>query len=89
MNIIQQADACRFIAHITNAPEDKHAKLEYELLDNHTINFSHTYVPFRLRGKGYAEALVEAGLAWARKEKFNIKTSCWYVEKFIEAEKQK
>jgi len=84
MNIIQQADAFRFIVNIDKSKGDALAKLEYEFLDKQTINFTHTYVPFRLRGKGYAEALVQAGLFWARNSNLNIKTDCWYVAKFLD-----
>ncbi len=58
------------------------AKLEYSL-DNNEVTFTSTYVPFRLRGKGFAEALVETGLQWARSEKFAIASTCWYVDRFI------
>jgi len=59
------------------------AHLDYELINNDIVNFTHTYVPFRQRGKGHAEALVEAGLLWAKQQGLQIETSCWYVEKFL------
>ena len=34
--------------------------LDYELHGT-SVNFTHTYVPFRLRGKGLAEALAPGG----------------------------
>jgi len=40
-------------------------------------------VPFRLRGKGLAEQLVEVGLAWAKEQGYDIKADCWYVAKFL------
>ncbi len=88
MNIIQQANMYRFIVDIKGAADDKVAKLEYEFLDNKTIHFTHTYVPFSLRGKGHAEALVNTGLAWAAVQKFNVQTSCWYVAKFLDNKPQ-
>ena len=59
--------------------------LDYEL---HTgselmIDFTHTYVPFSLRGQGLAEHLVEVGLAWAKEQDYQIEASCWYVKKFL------
>lgn len=59
------------------------AILEYRLLDAQSVDFTSTYVPFRQRGKGHAEALVEAGLTWARAQNLNIQASCWYVDKFL------
>lgn len=56
--------------------------LDYEIHTN-TVNFTHTYVPFRLRGKGLAEELVKAGLAWADAQELRKEASCWYVKKFL------
>lgn len=56
--------------------------LEYRL-SRQNIDFSHTYVPFRLRGQGLAEVLVEYGLEWARSQGYDIEASCWYVNKFL------
>lgn len=47
------------------------------------VDFTHTYVPPALRGRGLAEALVRHGLAWAKQEGYNIQASCWYVAKFL------
>lgn len=58
------------------------AKLEYRL-EGDDIVFTSTYVPFRLRGKGYAEQLVAQGLAWANQQGYKITTTCWYVEKYL------
>jgi uncharacterized protein len=62
---------------------DKEAVLEYTLSNDGVIDFNRTYVPFSLRGKGLAEALVEEGLGWARQEGYVINASCWYVQKFL------
>lgn len=59
------------------------AKLEYSL-DNNEVTFTSTYVPFRLRGKGLAEALVETGLQWAKDEKLGVASTCWYVDRFLD-----
>jgi len=61
------------------------AVLDYRLLAERGINFHHTYVPESLRGQGVAEALVRAGLAWARQEGLRIEASCWYVQRFLRA----
>lgn len=66
------------------------AVLEYRLLPSAsedkqpaTINFTHTYVPPELRGRGLAESLVRHGLKWARAQGYQIRASCWYVNKFL------
>ncbi len=66
--------------------EGKEAELTYELPDAGRVNFLRTYVPFSLRGKGYAELLVEAGLGWAKDRRLQVETCCWYVEKFLPAQ---
>lgn len=66
---------------VESQPDSAH--LNYEFIDDGHINFTHTYVPFRQRGKGVAEALVQAGLKWAYEENLIISTSCWYVEKYM------
>jgi predicted GNAT family acetyltransferase len=37
-----------------------------------------------MRGKGLAESLVRAALAWARAEKLKVVPQCSYVARFIE-----
>lgn len=62
--------------------DGKESVLEY-VVKGTTVDFTHTYVPFRLRGRGLAEELVSAGLAWAKGESFNMTASCSYVRKFL------
>ncbi|TNC83765.1 MAG: GNAT family N-acetyltransferase [Thalassolituus sp.] len=62
--------------------DGKECVLDY-VLKGDIVNFTHTYVPFRLRGKGLAEELVKAGLQWANDNSLTIKASCWYVKKFL------
>ncbi|ROS00966.1 hypothetical protein EDC56_1389 [Sinobacterium caligoides] len=62
----------------------KVAELQYSLLTNNRCDFHHTYVPFSMRGKGYAELLVEVGLAWSRAEGYQSCASCRYVAKFLQ-----
>jgi len=58
--------------------------LDYQLDSEQTsVDFTHTFVPFSLRGQGLAEKLVHHGLAWAKEQNLNIKASCWYVDKFL------
>ena len=60
----------------------KECVLDYSIRGTQ-IDFTHTYVPFGLRGQGLAEVLVEAGLSWAREQNYSPAASCWYVQKFL------
>lgn len=62
--------------------DEQECVLDYVVNGTH-IDFTHTYVPFRLRGQGLAEQLVEEGLKWARGQQYQIEASCWYVRKFL------
>lgn len=50
--------------------------------------FTHTFVPGELRGRGIAEKLVRAALAFARQEKLGVVPACSYVAVFIERHKE-
>jgi predicted GNAT family acetyltransferase len=63
------------------------ALLQYRLLPGNGIDFSHTFVPPALRGRGIAEKLVRKGLSWAREQGYEIQASCWYVQRFIRPRK--
>jgi len=76
--IIHLIDEQKFVINIGQAQ----ASLSYDLFDDQ-INFTHTFVPTELRGKGLAEKLVRHGLNWANSEKLIIEASCWYVQKFL------
>ncbi len=77
--VTHQAESQRFIIEL---PKDA-AILVYKMLTADCVDFTHTYVPFRARGQGHAEALVEAGLLWAKQQGYKIQASCWYVDKFL------
>jgi predicted GNAT family acetyltransferase len=62
--------------------DGKECLLTYAL-NGTTVDFTHTYVPFSLRGQGFAEQLVQAGLSWAHAQQYTITASCWYVRKFL------
>lgn len=82
--IEHDAKACRFFF---EGPKGD-AELTYEWCGDQTVNFTHTYVPFSLRGKGLADLLVEKGLAWARGAGLELTTCCWFVEKYLDAESE-
>lgn len=88
-HVIHDMDGYQFFIGLDSKPSENtlsadSAHLDYELTDNQTINFTHTFVPFKLRGKGLAEKLVVAGIQWANENNFKIETNCWYVEKYLE-----
>lgn len=55
---------------------------EYELAGG-VVVFTHTLVPAELRGRGIAEKLVRAALAWARAGRRRVVPACSYVATFI------
>ncbi|MCF1427285.1 MAG: N-acetyltransferase [Shewanella sp.] len=78
MDVSHEQNNSRFVLTL-----DGHlAELEYRL-SGQDVDFSRTFVPPELRGKGVAEKLVRAGLAWAKEQHLNISASCWYVQKFL------
>lgn len=83
MEIQHEIERQRFVLHLDGGE----AVLEYRLLPGNGIDFSHTFVPPALRGRGVAEKLVRTGLGWARTQEFEIQASCWYVQRFIRPRK--
>lgn len=79
MNIEHLQDQQRFVL----MKDGKECHLDYQMLSATDIDFTHTYVPFGLRGHGLAQILVEHGLAWAKGQSFKIQASCWYVRDFL------
>lgn len=63
--------------------KDEHQCLLEYVVKGTDIDFTHTYVPFALRGQGLAEQLVKEGLAWAKKKNYSIQASCSYVHKWL------
>lgn len=60
-----------------------HCELTYRREGDHVV-FTHTFVPPELRGRGVAEQLVRAGLAWAKGEGRRVVPACSYVARFIQ-----
>jgi predicted GNAT family acetyltransferase len=61
--------------------------LEYRLTGD-AIDFTRTFVPEALRGRGIAEQLVRTGIAWARGQGYAMQASCWYARRFLERGRQ-
>jgi predicted GNAT family acetyltransferase len=83
MDIEHDVERRRFVLLV----DGSEALLEYRVLPGNAIDFSHTFVPPMLRGRGIAEKLVRRGLAWAREQNYEIQASCWYVQRFIRPRK--
>jgi predicted GNAT family acetyltransferase len=62
---------------------DERAALKYRMDGACSVDFYNTFVPRLARGRGIAEALVDAGLAWATEKNYEQRASCWYVQKHL------
>lgn len=83
ISVTHQPDQQRFVTVL----EGQESMLEYRLLPDHGIDFTHTFVPESLRGQGIAEKLVRTGIGWAREQGFEMTASCWYVSRILKRAK--
>jgi hypothetical protein len=60
------------------------AVVDYEVLDDGTLDLRRTFVSEELRGEGLAAQVVRFALDWARDHDKKIVATCPYVAKFIE-----
>ncbi|WP_400191631.1 GNAT family N-acetyltransferase [Hymenobacter sp. B81] len=60
------------------------AELTYARPADGVVDFQHTYVDESLRGQGLAEQLAQAALAWARQEKLRVRTSCRFMQAYVD-----
>ncbi len=65
------------------APDDP-AELAYSLPQEGVIDFTHTFVPEAQRGQGLAEELARTGLAYARQQHLQVRTSCKFMRAFVQ-----
>jgi predicted GNAT family acetyltransferase len=70
----------------TGSPEQP-AELAYSLPDTGVIDFTHTFVPEDQRGQGTANELARAALAYARQHHLKVRTSCEFMEAFVQRNK--
>ncbi|RYY10281.1 MAG: N-acetyltransferase [Cytophagaceae bacterium] len=68
----------------TTGSAEQPAELAYSLPDKGTIDFTHTFVPEDQRGQGIAGELARAGLAYARQQHLNVRTSCEFMAAFVQ-----
>ena len=85
IRVIHQPDKQRFMTE----HDGQESVLEYRLLPDRGVEFTHTFGPVALRGHGIAEKLMRTGLDWARQQEFEITSSCWYVSRFLTRRKQR
>lgn len=83
VSVTHEPDRQRFVSVL----EGQESVLEYRLLPDQGIDFTHTFVPKALRGKGIAEKLVRTGIGWAREQGFEMTASCWYVSRILKRRK--
>lgn len=83
ISVTHQPDQQRFVTVL----EGQESVLEYRLLPDHGIDFTHTFVPESLRGQGIAEKLARTGIGWAREQGFEMTASCWYVSRILKRRK--
>ena len=68
----------------TSGPAAQPAELAYTLPEPGVIDFVHTFVPEAQRGQGVAEQLAQAGLAYARQQQLQVRTSCEFMEAYVQ-----
>jgi len=60
------------------------AVVEYNRVDERTLNFWHTFVPPDLRGRGIADELVRQALDDAYSRGYRVVPSCWFVRVYMQ-----
>ena len=80
MPIEHDLEAHRFFVHLPTGT----ALLAYAPVGDDRLEFYSTYVPPNVRGQGIGGRLVEAGLAYARREGCRVIPTCWFVAQWIE-----
>ena len=68
----------RFELHING----HQAMLNYIMMRD-LITFTHTGVPSAIEGRGIGSKLVETGLNYARENGLRVRSTCWFVSKYI------
>ena len=66
------------------AADGHEAELAYSLPAPGLIDFTHTFVDESWRGQGVGEALARRGLAYAREQHLRVRTSCEFMQRFVQ-----
>jgi hypothetical protein len=62
---------------------DGHQAVLNYMLKSKLIIFTHTGVPSIIEGRGIGSKLVETGLDYARENGLRVRSTCWFVSKYI------
>lgn len=68
--------------------DGEEATMQYEKAPENVIEFQHTFVPEKYRGKGIAEKIAETALSYARENNFKVLPTCKFVSTYIRRHKQ-
>ncbi len=63
---------------------DAHTAVLDYYINAETITFAYTGVPSVLEGRGIGSELVKSGLAYARENKLQVSSQCWFVDKYMQ-----
>ncbi len=79
-SVIHDADRRRFVV-----KELGHeAYLEYYELPDGSLDYSHTYTPNEIRGRGIATAIIKHALEYARTKGKQVVPSCPFVQTYAD-----
>ncbi len=62
---------------------DGHLAVLSYIVYGERITFTHTLVPSAIEGRGLGSKLVETGLHYARENGLKVRSTCWFVSKYI------
>lgn len=79
MEIINDKSNNVFISKV----DGKEAYLRYVIRGEDLIDFTYTYTPPELRGKGLAEKIVKIGFEYAKKNNLKVIPTCPYIMYFL------
>lgn len=65
-----------------NTTDGHVAVLDY-MLKGEIMIFTHTGVPPAIGGRGVGSKLVKSGLDYARENRLQVRSLCWFVSKYI------
>ena len=58
--------------------------VQYQRQEDGVLHLTRTWVAPEYRGGGFGVVLVQAALDYARAEGLKIRSSCWFVDEFVE-----
>ncbi len=80
MDVQHNTEKKRFFVEV----EGKEAELTYQDMGDGVLNYSSTFTPPELRGKGLAGQVTKAALEFAKANNKKVKPGCPYVATYIE-----